>query len=182
MMGDSGLYLLLRYAVPGAMVLLAALWLVAVLRIRGRGRRALLLAGCAALLLAAVLLGGEQVLNLRALSWRQWVRCSLMFLMWWAVLLAGGLTVYHIPRVPARCGRALSRGLRAGAALCLCLTLLGCTAAGALSCWPAAETVIVYRGVKAVQEDSGWLDGHHVIYAYHSPLTRSSRPIGPVGG
>ena len=42
--------------------------------------------------------------------------------------------------------------------------------------------MIVYHGVKAVQEESNWLDEYTVIYEYHSPFTRGRKAIGPIGG
>jgi hypothetical protein len=57
-----------------------------------------------------------------------------------------------------------------------------CTLAGGFWLGPATEEVTVYHGVKAVQEDSNWLDAYTVIYEYHSPFTRGTKAIGPIGG
>lgn len=165
-----------------ALILLIGLWIFAIIRIPGRPRLALLIVGCLVFLLAAVLFGGQWLLELHELAWRQWVKSVFALLLWCAGFAVSSLTVYWIPRA-VRSGRTvLRRCLRAAAALCLMIAM-GCgTIWGGLWLSPVSETVIVYHRVKAVQEESNWLDYYCAIYEYHGPFVRGARAIGPIGG
>lgn len=179
----SVFFLFLKYVSPAALVLLVGLWVVTVVCLKGKLRLTLLLTGLGVFLIAAVLFGGQWLLEQHELTWRQWVKSVFALLLWCAGAAVSCLTVYWIPRA-ARSGRGvLRRCLRAVAALCAVIAIGSCTIVGGF--WlvgPTSEEVIVYHGVKAVQEDSIWLDQHTVIYEYHSPFTRGTKAIGPIGG
>ncbi len=176
------LFLFLKYVPPIALALLIGLWIFAVLRLKGIPRLALILVGCSVFLLAAILFGGQWLLEQCELTWRQWVKSVFALLLWCAGFAVCSLTVYWIPGA-VRSGRAaLCRCLRAAAVLCAVIAMGSCTLAGGLWLGPSSDEVIVYRGVKAVQEESSWFDEYTAIYEYHSPFTRGTKAIGPIGG
>lgn len=175
-------FLFLKYVPPIALVLLIALWIFAVLRLKGTARLVLLLVGCSVFLLATILFGGQWLLERRELAWRQWVKSVFALLLWCAGFAVCSLTAYWIPLAVRSGKRALRYCLRTAAALCAVIAMGSCTLAGGFWLGPATEEVTVYHGVKAVQEDSNWLDAYTVIYEYHSPFTRGTKAIGPIGG
>ena len=165
-----------------ALLLLIGLWIFTMLRVKGRLRLALLLTGLGVFLLAAILFGGQWLLELHELTWRQWVKSILALLLWCAGLAVSSLIVYLIPQAVRSGKAALRHGLRVVAALCLVITMGFGTIWGGLWLGPTPDEVIVYHGTKAVQEESNWLDQHCVIYEYRGPFARGTKAIGPIGG
>ena len=182
MNGVSLIFSCFKALTPTAFVVLIVLWLAAMLRIPGRPRRVLLAVGLCVFLLAGALFGGEWLLNQQELAWRQWVKGVFALLLWWAGCTVSVLTAYWIPRAVRDGNKVVGCWLRGITALCAVIAIGACTMLGALWVCTTAEEVTVYHGVKAVQEDSNWLDEYTVIYEYHTPFTRGDRPIGPIGG
>lgn len=182
-MNEPGLlFLLLKYVPPAAFLLLIGLWLFAVIRLNGTPRKALLLTGCGVFLLAGLLFGGEWVLQRQELAWRQWVKKVFALLLWCAGFAVSILTVYWIPRAVSGGKRGLRPILRTVAALSLVTAMGFGTLMGAFWLGPESEEIVTYRGTRAVQTESNWLDNHTVIYEYRNSFVRGDDPIGPIGG
>ena len=184
-MNDGGFHAMvaLLTIVPSiALLLLIGLWVFTVVCLRNSARRWLLVTGIAVFLLAAILFGGQWLLQQYELTWRLWIKLLLALLLWCAGLAVGGMTVWLVPRAVRAEKKGVRNGLRAVAALCLAIVMWFGTIWGGIWVSPAAEKVIVYRGVKVVEETSHWLDEICVIYEYHGLFVRGDRPIGPIGG
>ena len=182
-MNGINVYTILFRVLPlVSFALLIALWAFAMLRLKGTPRLVLLLVGCIAFVLAVILFGGQWLLEQRELSWRQWVKSVFALLLWCAGFAVSILTVYWIPRAVRRGGAVIRRCLCGVTVLCMVFAMGFGTLMGGLWIGPSSDEVIVYHGVKAVQEESNWFDEHMVIYEYHSLFTRGRKAIGPIGG
>ena len=184
-MNDGGFHAMvaLLTIVPSiALLLLIGLWVFTVVCLRNTARRWLLVTGIAVFLLAAILFGGQWLLQQYGLAWRFWVKMLLAMLLWCAGLAAGVLTAWYVPRTVNRAKAALRGGLCAAAAVCLVIVMLFGTVWGGFWVSPVTEEVTVYRDTKVVGEKTTWLDYVYVIYEYKGPFVRGDKPIGPIGG
>lgn len=155
---------------------LLAMWGACAARIPGK-RRGLLLLFIPALVLAAVLFGGEWLLGQNGLTYRTWLREGLSVVLWVAGLVLGIATVRHFhgwlkenrPKLAAW-GMALSLyGL-------VCVMLFG-TVLGGLWAMGPGEQVVTYAGEKAVLGTWTWMDTSYELYEYHGPLVRGAEPM-----
>ena len=162
--------------------LLIALWIFTVVRVKGKPRQALVLTGFGVFLLAGILFGGQGLLGQYDLSWRQATKSVIALFLWCAGLAVSCLTAYYIPRAVRQGSVVVRRCLCGVTVLCLVFAMGFGALAGGLWIGPSSDEVIVYHGVKAVQEESGWFDEYTAIYEYHSPFTRGKKAIGPIGG
>lgn len=162
--------------------LLIALWIFTLIRVKEKPRQALVLTGLGVFLLAGILFGGQWLLGQCDLSWRQTTKAVIAFFLWCAGLAVSCLTAYYIPRAVRRRGTVVRRCLCGVTVLCLVFAMGFGTLMGGLWIGPSSDEVIVYNGVKAVQEESSWFDEYTAIYEYHSPFTRGTKAIGPIGG
>lgn len=165
-----------------AFLVVIAFWMVLVCRSSGGRRKRLLAAGLTVIGLAAVLFGGNVFLGIFELTWRQWLKNALAFLMWCGGWVVCFLTVYwnsaafrKSSKIVRRCTQML---------LCLCMLVamgLG-TFFGGAWLYSGGEFVAQWNGDKIVMVEEHFLDDVCIYYEYHGPFVRGSKPIGPIGG
>ena len=184
-MNDSAFQAIVTFCTvvpPAALLVLIGLWVFVMIRLRGTIRAVLMSIGIAVFFLAAILFGGQHLLQQYDLAWRFWVKLLLALLLWCAGLTVGVLTAWYIPRTVAK-EKAVRQGLLCAASAVCLVTVMGFgTVWGGIWVSPAKEEVTVYHGTKVVEETTTWLDYVQVIYEYKGPFVRGDRPIGPIGG
>lgn len=167
---------------PIALLVLIGLWLYTAIHLRGGACRWLTAIGIGVFVLAIILFGGHWLLQQYDLAWRLWVKLLLALFLWCAGLAVGVLTVWYVPRAVSRVRKAGRGGLCAVAAISLVIVMVFGTIWGGFWISPAREVVTVYQGAEVVEETRHWLDEVCVIYEYHGPFVRGTKPIGPIGG
>lgn len=167
------LTLLLLLIVP--LAALTVLWALALKHLPPERRRGLLPVGVVLFAVAALLFGGEWLLNRFGLTWRfipVWTLAVTLWLLGWA---AGILTIFDTCRWAER-----SRGALIGVSIVCFSAAMGMgTILGGF--WmmhkaPAVEQVGEYEGRTVVQTGIPW-DGGYYLYEYHGPLVRGSGPL-----
>ena len=161
-----------------ALIVLVVLWIVLLKRTSGKPRKLLFLPGIAAIVLALLLFGGQWMLELFELTWRQWLRSVFALLLWSCGLTVSALIVWRIPSGISRRGRLL-QGI---AALALVAAMGLGTLFGGFWLYRGEESVVQWKGKKIVMVEEHFLDYICIYYEYHGPFVRGSKPIGPIGG
>ena len=148
------------------LIVLVVLWIVLLKRTSGKPRKLLFLPGIAAIVLALLLFGGQWMLELFELTWRQWLRSVFTLLLWSCGLTVSALIVWRIPSGISRRGRLL-QGI-AALALVAAMGLgtlfggFGCTAVRNL--WPSGTG----------QRSSGWKNTFWTISVF---ITNTTAPL-----
>ena len=159
------------------LILLVGMWLVCIIRVPAGERKGLLPAGLAVFLWAAVLFGGQWLLERRGLTWRSGPQYILCVLTWVSGLAAGVLTVRDGPKVFRRRRAPVTWGIRLFSVACLFMAMWFGTIGGGLWAAGPLETVGEYRGEKVVQGKWVWLDVSYELYEYRGALVRGSESI-----
>lgn len=161
-----------------ALIVLVVLWVVLLKRNSGKWRKLMFLTGIAAIILALLLFGGQWILEVFELTWRQWLRSVFALLIWSCGLTVSVLIVWRIPGAISRRGRLL-QGI---AALALVAAMGLGTLFGGFWLYRGEESVAQWNGEKIVMVEEHFLDYVCIYYEYHGPFVRGSKPIGPIGG
>ncbi len=171
------LALLLLLIVP--LAALTVLWALALKHLPAERRRGLLPAGCAMFAAAALLFGGEWILERFGLAWRFIPVWTLALLLWCLGWAAGIITARYTARWVRE--RRSSWGDPALGLTLFCLLaamFMGTILGGfwVLHKAPSMEQVGEYEGRTVVQAGIPW-DGGYYLYEYHGPLIRGEGPF-----
>ncbi len=169
------LYLVLVLLLIVPLIVLTVLWALALKHLPPERRRGLLPVGCVMFAVAALLFGGEWILERFGLTWRYVPVWTLSLLLWCLGWAAGVLTIFGTYRRTERHRDALT-----GVTIFCFIAAMGVgTIAGGvwfLSVAPSREAVGEYQGQLVVQDGNAWDSGYR-IYAYHGPLVRGKEPL-----
>ena len=153
-----------------SLAVLLCIWIFSVVHLSGAKRKYLFPAGVAVFFIAFILFGGELLMNSAGVTWRQWVRLTLSWLLWLAGLTAGCLTV----RYAVYTSKDENTGwwVRGIAGLSLVFAMLCGSVLGGLWAIGPSEEVGTWNSHKVVQESHTFLDSYYEIYEYRGPFIR----------
>ncbi len=165
-----------------AFLVVVSFWGVLVCRSSGRPRKSLLTAGLVVIGLAAVLFGGQWLLGMAKLAWRQWVKSILAFLLWCGGAIVCCMIIYENSAVFRKSSKVFRRCTQVVLALCMVVAMGLGTLFGGAWIYGGVESVAIRNGEKVVVTEEHILDYICIYYEYHGPFVRGSKPIGPIGG
>ena len=157
-------------------------WGVLVCRSSGRARKCLLKAGLTVIILSVVLFGGQWILGLCELAWRQWVKSALAFLIWcggWGVCIA---IVYWNSNAFRKSSKLFRRCTQVTVGMCILVAMGLGTLFGGAWLYGGRESVVERNGRTVVMTEEHFLDYIIIYYEYHGAFVRGAKAIGPIGG
>lgn len=165
-----------------AFLVVVSFWVVLVCRSSGSPRKRLLTAGLTVIGLAVVLFGGQWLLGVAELAWRQWVKNLLAFLMWCGGAIVCFMTIYWNSAAFRKSSKVLRRCTQILLAACMVVAMGLGTLFGGAWIYGGNESVATRGGEKIVIVEEHFLDYICIHYEYHGPFVRGAKPIGPIGG
>lgn len=165
-----------------AFLVVVSFWVILVCRSTGRPKKLLLAVGLIVIGLAAVLFGGQWILETVELSWRQWVKSVLALLLW----VSGGaiciLTLYWNSAAFRKSSTVFRRCTQVILSLCMVVAMGLGTLFGGAWIYGGNESVAIRNGEKVIVVEEHILDYLCIYYEYHGPFVRGEKAIGPIGG